>query len=136
MRIDVLERHVGVPPGESREIREFPLQFWENGKIKIERVTPEHQPMLTTWYTEHAVDFMHRHKSEPFLLYVPHSMPHVPLFRSEKFKGKSGAGVYGDVMMEIDWSVGEILKALEVGRRGGQHCCGIHLGQRSLDLVR
>ncbi len=99
-------------PESPERFRDFPLQFWENGKIKIERMTPEHQPMLTTWYTQHAVDFIHRHKSEPFLLYVPHSMPHVPLFRSEKFRDKSGAGVYGDVMMEIDWSVGEILKAL------------------------
>jgi arylsulfatase A-like enzyme len=91
----------------------WPLQFWDNGKITIEPVTKEHQPMLTTWYTEHAVDFIGRHKDEPFFLYVPQSMPHVPLFCSEKFKGKSGAGLYGDVMMEIDWSVGEIIKALK-----------------------
>src|SRR4029453_6494412 len=52
-------------------------------------------------------------KSEPFLLYVPHNMPHVPLFCSDKFKGKSGTGLFGDVMMEIDWSVGEITKALK-----------------------
>jgi arylsulfatase A-like enzyme len=97
---------------ESTAYRDFPLQFWENGKIKIDRITPEHQPMLTTWYTEHAVDFIRRHKADPFLLYVPHTMPHVPLFASEKFKGKSGAGMYGDVMMEIDWSVGEIMKSL------------------------
>ncbi len=61
----------------------YPLQFWENGKVTIDRVTKEHQPMLTTWYTEHAVDFIGRHKDEPFLLYVPHSMPHVPLFCSD-----------------------------------------------------
>jgi len=91
----------------------FPLQFWDNGKVTIERVTKEHQPMLTTWYTEHAVSFIERNKSNPFLLYLPHSMPHVPIFASEKFKGKSGAGLYGDVMMEIDWSVGEIMKALK-----------------------
>jgi len=90
----------------------YPLHFWENGRIKIERVTPKDQPMLTTWYTEHAVDFIRRNNSNPFLLYVPHNMPHVPLFVSEKFKGKSGAGMYGDVMMEIDWSVSEITKAL------------------------
>jgi arylsulfatase A len=90
----------------------FPLHFWENGKVKIERVTSEHQPMLTTWYTEHAVDFIQRNKANPFFLYVPHSMPHVPLFCSDKFRGKSGAGLYGDVIMEIDWSVGEITKAL------------------------
>jgi len=90
-----------------------PLHFWENGKIKVERMTKKEQPMLTTWYTEHAVDFIRRNKSNPFLLYVPHSMPHVPLFRSEKFAGKSGAGVYGDVMMEIDWSVSQIMKSLK-----------------------
>jgi arylsulfatase A-like enzyme len=98
---------------ENPERFNFPLHFWENGKIKVERMTQEEQPMLTTWYTEHAVDFIQRNKSNPFLLYVPHSMPHVPLFRSEKFAGKSGAGVYGDVMMELDWSVGEIMKALK-----------------------
>ena len=91
----------------------YPLQFWDNGKVIIERMTKQHQPGLTTWYTEHAVDFIKRHKDEPFFLYVPHSMPHVPLFVSEKFKGKSGAGLYGDVMMEIDWSVGQITKALK-----------------------
>ncbi len=91
----------------------FPLQYWENNKITIERVTKEHQPHLTTWYTEAAVDFIERKGDRPFFLYVPHSMPHVPLFCSEKFKGKSGAGLYGDVMMEIDWSVGEIMKALD-----------------------
>ena len=53
------------------DIARYPLQFWENGKVKIERMTPEHQPMLTTWYTEHAVDFIQRNKSQPFLLYVP-----------------------------------------------------------------
>ncbi len=90
----------------------YPLQFWDNGKVTIERVTKEHQAMLTTWYTEHAVDFIGRNKENPFLLYVPQSMPHVPIFASEKFKGKSGAGLYGDVMMELDWSVGEIMKAL------------------------
>ena len=91
----------------------YPLQYWENNKVTIERVTKEHQPHLTTWYTEHAVDFIERQGDNPFFLYVPHSMPHVPIFCSDKFKGKSGAGLYGDVMMELDWSVGEIMKALD-----------------------
>ena len=106
---DMWEFHPENPQAYSK----VPLQFWENGQVKIDRVTPEHQPMLTTWYTEHAVSFIQRNKANPFLLYVPHSMPHVPLFRSEKFKGKSGTGVYGDVMMEIDWSVSQIMKALK-----------------------
>jgi len=92
---------------------QWPLWFWENDSVTIERVTAKEQAMLTTWYTEHAVDFIERHKSESFFLYVPHSMPHVPLFVSEKFKDKSGVGLYGDVMMEIDWSVGQIMNALE-----------------------
>jgi arylsulfatase A len=99
-------------PTAAKSYENHPLHFWENGQVKIERVTKEHQPHLTTWYTEHAVDFIRRQRRNPFLLYLPHSMPHVPLFASEKFKGKSGAGLYGDVMMEIDWSVGEVMGAL------------------------
>ena len=91
---------------------QHPLQFWDNGEVIIEDVDEEQQSMLTTWYTEHAVDFIAAHKDEPFFLYVPHSMPHVPIFCSDKFRGKSGTGLYGDVMMELDWSVGEITRAL------------------------
>lgn len=100
-------------PENPQAYAKYPLEFWENGQVKIPRVTKEHQPYLTTWYTEHAVDFIGRNKGNPFLLYVPHSMPHVPLFVSEKFRGKSGRGLYADVMMEIDWSVGEITRALK-----------------------
>ena len=100
-------------PQHPENYRKFPLHFWENGQVKIERITPKEQPMLTTWYTEHATDFIRRKKDQPFFLYIPHSMPHVPIFASEKFKGKSGAGLYGDVMMEIDWSVGEVLKTIK-----------------------
>ena len=106
---DMWEYH----PENPKAYEKFPLHFWENGKVKIERMTPKDQPFLTTWYTEHAVDFIQRQSANPFLLYVPHSMPHVPIFASEKFKGKSGTGLYGDVMMEIDWSVGQILGALD-----------------------
>ncbi len=73
----------------------------------------EGQDKLTTIYTEKAVDFINRNAEKPFLLYVPHCMGHVPLGVSDKFNGKSVQGKYGDVMMEIDWSVGEIEKALE-----------------------
>ena len=71
------------------------------------------QTQLTTWYTEHAVRFIEKNKDRPFFLYVPHSMAHVPLFVSDKFKGKSERGLYGDVMMEIDWSVGQVLSTLK-----------------------
>jgi arylsulfatase A len=71
------------------------------------------QTQLTTWYTERAVKFIERNKERPFFLYVPHNMPHVPLHVSAKFAGKSGRGLYGDVISEIDWSVGEILRTLK-----------------------
>jgi len=71
------------------------------------------QSKLTTWYTERAVKFIEKNKERPFFLYVAHNMPHVPLFVSEKFKGRSKRGLYGDVIMEIDWSVGQILSTLE-----------------------
>ena len=71
------------------------------------------QTKLTTQYTEHAVKFIEKNKDRPFFLYVPHSMPHIPLHVSEKFAGKSKQGAYGDVIMEIDWSVGQIMAALK-----------------------
>lgn len=76
----------------------------------------EHNPdqsQLTTWYTRRAVNFIERNQDHPFFLYVPHSMPHVPLHVSDRFKGKSAQGMYGDVISEIDWSVGEILATID-----------------------
>lgn len=67
---------------------------------------------LTGMYTQKAVSFIQKNKSNPFFLYLAHPMPHVPLAASAKFKGQSGAGLFGDVMEEIDWSVGEIMKTL------------------------
>lgn len=91
----------------------YPLRFWKNGEVVIDSVTAVDQTQFTTWFTEEAVDFIHRNSENPFFLYLPHPMPHVPLFVSDKFKGASGTGLYGDVMMELDWSVGEIMTALE-----------------------
>ena len=71
------------------------------------------QRQLTTRYTEEAIRFIDKNHKKPFLLYLAHSMPHVPLFVSGKFAGKSIRGLYGDVMMEIDWSVGQILDRLK-----------------------
>lgn len=87
-----------------------PLPLYEN-----ERVV-EYNPdinNMTTRLTERAVDFINRNAEAPFFLYLPYTQPHVPLGVSDKFKNRSGAGLYADVIMEIDWSVGEILKALD-----------------------
>ena len=71
------------------------------------------QSQLTRRYTEKAVEFITKNKDLSFFLYLPHTMPHVPLFASERFRGTSKGGLYGDVIEEIDWSVGEILKTLK-----------------------
>ena len=92
---------------------QFPLVYWENEEVAIDSVTHEHQPHFTTWLTEDSVDFINRNSDGPFFLYLPHPMPHVPLFVSDKFEGASGTGLYGDVIMELDWSVGEVMNALE-----------------------
>ncbi|MFZ5942270.1 MAG: sulfatase [Bacteroidota bacterium] len=77
------------------------------------------QHLLTRTYTEKAVDFIHRHREAPFFLYLAHSMPHVPIYASDRFLGTSERGLYGDVVQELDWSVGEIIKALKKeGLRG------------------
>lgn len=68
---------------------------------------------LTTWYTQRSVKFIERNKERPFFLYLAHTMPHVPLAVSDKFKGKSARGLYGDVMLELDWSLGQILDCLK-----------------------
>jgi len=71
------------------------------------------QAQLTQRYTERARDFITRNRERPFLLYLAHSMPHIPLAVSDAFKGESGQGLYGDAVMEIDGSVGEILDTLD-----------------------
>lgn len=71
------------------------------------------QRYTTKTYTEKAVEFINNHSDGPFFLYLAHSMPHVPIYASEKFIGTSNRGLYGDVIQEIDWSVGEVLNALE-----------------------
>lgn len=79
---------------------------------EIVELNPD-QSLFTTNFTNRAIRFIEKNKKNPFFLYLAHPMPHVPLFVSNKFKGKSKIGLYGDVMMELDWSIGEILKKLE-----------------------
>ena len=74
---------------------------------------PVNQTTLTRRYTEEAIAFIERSKNKPFFLYLAHNMPHIPLFASDKFRGKSAGGLYGDVVEEMDWSVGEVLAALK-----------------------
>lgn len=81
----------------------------QNDTIELE---PD-QRLLTKRFTEEAITFIERNRDNPFFLYLPHSMPHIPIYASDKYKGKSLRGKYGDTIEEIDWSVGEIMKTLE-----------------------
>jgi len=74
---------------------------------------PANQDTLTRRYTEEAVAFIRANKDRPFFLYLPHTMPHLPLAASERWRGRSKRGLYGDVIEEIDWSVGQVLKTLK-----------------------
>jgi arylsulfatase A len=93
-----------------------PLPLIDGNRIVDYDVDGEDQERLTTNYTERAVSFIEKNKDRPFFIYVPHTMVHVPLYVSDKFRGKSGAGIFGDVVMELDWSVGQVLDAV---RRNG-----------------
>lgn len=80
-------------------------------ELIVER--PADQTTITRRYTEAAVEFIRQNRNRPFFVYLPHSMPHIPLFASEGFRSKSRRGLYGDVVQEIDWSVGQVLETLE-----------------------
>lgn len=101
----------GPNPPNKNEARGFPPLPLYRGEEIIE--TDPDQRFLTRRYTEQAVDFIKRNQDRPFFLYLPHSMPHIPLYVHPDFEGKSERGLYGDVIREIDWSVGQILKTLE-----------------------
>ena len=91
-----------------------PLPFYRN-KEKIGEGLDQSQ--LTKMYTKEAVkQIKERKKGVPFFMYLAHNMPHTPLYASESFFGKSKKGLYGDVIMELDWSIGEIIKALKEER--------------------
>lgn len=92
------------------ESKDFNVPLIRNKDI-IER--PANQETITKRYTEESVAFIKKNKDKPFFLYLAHSMPHVPLFRSKEFAGKSKGGKYGDVIEELDWSVGQIIKTLK-----------------------
>jgi arylsulfatase A len=102
--------YVNLPPDVAARKNGFPdLPIFEGNDIVVPAVEARHQEQFTTDFTNRSVEFIRANADRPFFLYLPHPMVHVPLFVSEKFRGKSGAGVFGDVMMEVDWSVGQIL---------------------------
>jgi arylsulfatase A len=104
--------YLHLPPAERKRQGFPPLPLIDGDKVAIPEVTADQQRQLTTWYTEHAVRFIEKSKDGPFLCYLAHSMPHVPLHVSDKFQGNTERGLFGDVIAEIDWSVGQVLETL------------------------
>jgi uncharacterized sulfatase len=116
--------HLGDKPGHLPNDRGFdsfygvlysndvqPYAIYRNQEIEVD--APADQNLLTRDFTREAVAFIRRHRAEPFFLYLAHPMPHEPIHASEDFRGRSAAGLYGDAVEELDWSVGQILAALD-----------------------
>lgn len=100
------DQYYGIPYSSDMS----PSILMQNGVI-IE--SPVQLDILTQQYTQQSVNFINNNKSNPFFLYLAYNMPHLPLAASPAFLGKSPAGLYGDAVQEIDWSVGQILQALQ-----------------------
>ena len=100
------DHYFGIPYSNDMS----PRWLMDDAKVLEENVELDD---LTPRYTERAVKFIEDSRGKPFFLYMPHTYPHIPLGASKRFRGKSPQGIYGDVVQEIDWSVGEILSALK-----------------------
>lgn len=106
--------HVGGPLDSADKKNALPPLPLIEGNTTIRTINNiDDMSMLTKWYTQRAITFIKKNKQQPFFLYMAHTMPHIPLAVSAKFKGRSERGIFGDVMMEIDWSVGEVMKSLK-----------------------
>src|SRR5262249_55862683 len=114
------DEYLGLPysndmwPHHPEAPKDYPgLPMIDGDRVIDPDVTAEDQKALTGTYSRRAVEFIRRHRDRPFFFYLAHSMPHVPLFRSDAFAGKTKRGVFGDVIAEIDAGVGDILRTLE-----------------------
>lgn len=108
--------YLGIPYSNDNSkyhpiVRDMPPLPLFDGAAIVER-DPD-QSQFTRRFTDRAIDFIAKHKDRPFFVYIPHVMPHVPIFASEKFRGQSRRGLYGDVVEELDHSVGRILETLD-----------------------
>ena len=103
-------------PSHNGTTREVAETGWKTELMRNEEVleSPTDLDLITRRYTEEAIEFLERNRARPFFLYLSHTMPHVPLGASSRFKGRSERGLYGDAIEEIDWSTGQVLDALEM----------------------
>ncbi len=113
------DSYFGIPFSNDMGQKDRPTKLYPPlPLLRMEKVIEEEpdQRLITQRYTREAIAFIERNKARPFFLYLPHTMPHWPQYSSERFAGKSANGKWGDAAEEIDWSTGEILKALKANR--------------------
>jgi len=101
-------------PARANSLADQNAEWWNGPLYRSEELIerPVDQTTLTRRYTEEAQRFIREHKRQPFFLYFAHTFPHTPLFASKQFRGASRRGLYGDVVEELDWSVGQVLETL------------------------
>lgn len=109
-----MDRDTSVGPKGRAAFFEPKSEYWKPPFMRDAAVLERgpDQTQLTPRYTAEALKFIRANKAKPFFLYFAHNFPHVPLFASEKFRGQSRRGLYGDVVEELDWSVGQVLDTL------------------------
>lgn len=107
------DQYFGIPYSNDMNRKEVPLPLVRDLTVLEDSV--QRDTTITARYTEEAVKFIESNRDKPFFLYLPHTAVHLPLVPGEKFKGTSKDGLYGDWVQEIDWSMGEIFKALKEG---------------------
>jgi arylsulfatase A-like enzyme len=109
-----MNRRMGVGPAGRAAFLDPKSEYWNVPLMRDLQIfeRPAEQSTLTRRYTEEAIRFITQHKDRPFFVYLPHTMVHVPLFRSPEFAGVSLRGLYGDCVEEVDWSVGQVLQTL------------------------
>ncbi len=111
---DMWPLHPNVTEAQRKRKQGYPdLPLYHNTTIINHEITVEDQQQFTKYFTERAVQFIEEHATEPFFLYLPHPMPHVPIYTSPRFADKTDAGLYADVITELDWSLGQITTTLE-----------------------
>lgn len=109
-----MDRRNDLGPSGRAAFLEPKSEYWNVPILRNTEIVerPADQTTITRRYTEEAVKFIREHKDQPFFVYLPHSLPHVPLFCADEFLGRSPRGLYGDVVEEVDWSVGQVLQTL------------------------
>ena len=108
---DGVKSDLGKPLPNGKGKGQPPLPLMRNNTV-VKRVMPDDQQSLVEIYTDEALQFIAKHKTAPFFLYLPHNAVHFPIYPGKKWAGKSPNGIYSDWVEEVDWSVGRILDTL------------------------